>query len=96
MPPYFDFHLKKVALLMPCLRHTSAVLHPGLLLPQDPDDLLFREPGFASSSVSLQGAGLYLNLEECSGAQVSLQRGPFSTPKHNHMREHIFLHAVTA
>ncbi len=28
-PPYFDFHLNKVALLIPCLRHTSAVFAPA-------------------------------------------------------------------
>jgi hypothetical protein len=41
-PPYLAFHLKNVALLIPYLPQTSAVL--GLLLAQDPDDLLFCEP----------------------------------------------------
>ena len=38
----------------------------GLLLPQDPDDLLFREP--RSLHIHLpSGDGLYLNMEEDSG-----------------------------
>jgi hypothetical protein len=43
------------------LRHTSAVFAPASLLPQYPDDLLFREParlhvhGLAADIVSVKG-----------------------------------------
>src|SRR5215469_14667445 len=44
---------------MPCLRHNSATDVPALLLPQDPDDLLFRVPRPLHSPVPLW-SGLYL------------------------------------
>jgi hypothetical protein len=38
------FHSKNVALLIPYLRQTSAVLAPASCSRKGPDDLLFREP----------------------------------------------------
>ncbi len=40
-PPYFTFHLLNVALLIPCLRQTSAAFAPTSC-PRNPDDLVFR------------------------------------------------------
>ena len=46
-------------------------LRPGLVLPQDPDDLLFREPARLHVH-PLRGDGLYPFLEEVSGLRSSL------------------------
>ena len=54
-------------------------LRPGLLLPQNPDDLLFREP--ARFIVRpLPGAGLYPFLEEVQGLRSSIPSTLHFTP----------------
>jgi hypothetical protein len=52
-PPYFAFHLQKVASEIPCRRHTSG-LRPRLGLPQNPDYLFLAEPAALHLSVSFQ------------------------------------------
>src|SRR6185437_10491152 len=66
IPPNFAFHLKKVALLTPCLRHRSAVFIPASCSRNIP---------MICSSVNLERfivrllpeAGLYSNMEEVQG-----------------------------
>ena len=53
MPPYLAFHLKKVALLIPCLRQTSAVFTPASCSRSTPMICSSVNPT-ASSSVSFQ------------------------------------------
>ena len=65
-PPYLRLPLVEGRAADPVLAAHVRRLRPRLLLPQDPDDLLFREPARLHVH-PLSGDGLYPFLEEFSG-----------------------------
>jgi len=60
----------------PCLRHNIRGVGPGLLLSQNPDNLLFRKPR-SLHHPPLRGNGLYSFLEEFAGPKS--RRVPYSS-----------------
>ncbi len=63
-PPYFTFHLLNVALLIPCLRQTSAAFAPTSC-PRNPDDLVFR-----AYEISKCHSHRHDVVEQCLGAML--------------------------
>ena len=88
-PPILGLPLVEGRAADPVLAAHIRRLRPRLLLPQDPDDLFFREPAPLHRPSPFRGDGLYPNLEEIQGLRSHctmvkiLTQGPRSRGFHS-------------